>query len=109
MTLAKSSLEIARSYLELVPESADPAGHFAQIAAEHARATDVVLRIVEADHLLDRHPVVQRTIRLRNPYVNPINAMQVALLRAHRAGDGEAVRPLVRTIAGITAGLRNSG
>jgi phosphoenolpyruvate carboxylase len=64
---------------------------------------------VEADHLLDRHPVVQRTIRLRNPYVNPINAMQVALLRAHRGGDGDAARPLVRTIAGITAGLRNSG
>ncbi len=109
MTLAKSSLEIARSYLELVPESADPDGHFSQIADEHARTTDVVLRIVEADHLLDRHPVVQRTIRLRNPYVNPINAMQVALLRAHRAGDADAVRPLVRTIAGITAGLRNSG
>jgi phosphoenolpyruvate carboxylase len=41
--------------------------------------------------------------------VNPINAMQVALLRAHRGGDADAARPLVRTIAGITAGLRNSG
>jgi phosphoenolpyruvate carboxylase len=109
MTLAKSSLEIARAYLDLVPDSADPDGHFARIADEHALTTDVVLRIVEADHLLDRHPVVQRTIRLRNPYVNPINAMQVALLRAHRGGDAEAARPLVRTIAGITAGLRNSG
>jgi len=109
MTLAKSSLEIARSYLDLVPEDADPDGHFARIADEHARTTDVVLRIVEADRLLDRHPVVQRTIRLRNPYVNPINAMQVALLRAHRDGDSDAARPLVRTIAGITAGLRNSG
>jgi phosphoenolpyruvate carboxylase len=109
MTIAKSSLEIARSYLGLVPDSADPDGHFARIADEHARTTDVVLRIVEADRLLDRHPVVQRTIRLRNPYVNPINAMQVALLRAHRNGDADAARPLVRTIAGITAGLRNSG
>jgi phosphoenolpyruvate carboxylase len=109
MTLAKSSLEIARSYLDLVPEDADPDGHFSRIADEHARTTDVVLRIVEADRLLDRHPVVQRTIRLRNPYVNPINALQVALLRAHRDGDSDAARPLVRTIAGITAGLRNSG
>jgi phosphoenolpyruvate carboxylase len=41
--------------------------------------------------------------------VNPINAMQVTLLRAHRAGDPDAARALVRTIAGITAGLRNSG
>ncbi len=109
MTLAKSTLEIARAYLELVPDHADPDGHFATIADEHARTTDVVLQIVEADHLLDRHPVVQRTIRLRNPYVNPIHAMQVELLRAHRNGDAEAARPLVRTIAGITAGLRNSG
>lgn len=109
MTLAKSSLDIARAYLDLVPAHANPAEHFARIAEEHARTTDVVLRIVEADQLLDRHPVVQRTIRLRNPYVNPINAMQVALLRAHRAGDPDAARPLVRTIAGITAGLRNSG
>ena len=109
MTLAKSSLEIARAYLDLVPESADPDGHFARIADEHARTTDVVLRIVEADNLLDRHPVIQRTIRLRNPYVNPINAMQVTLLRAHRSGDAEAGRALVRTIAGITAGMRNSG
>ncbi len=109
MTLAKSSLDIARSYLDLVPADADPAGHFARIAEEHARTTDVVLRIVEADTLLDRHPVVQRAIHLRNPYVNPINAMQVALLRAYRNGDPDAVRPLVRAIAGITAGLRNSG
>ena len=109
MTLAKSSLEIARTYLDLVPDRADPQGHWTRIADEHARTTDVVLRIVEAEHLLDRHPVVQRTIRLRNPYVNPINAAQVALLRAHRTGDADAARPLVRTIAGITAGLRNSG
>jgi len=109
MTLAKTSLDIARTYLPLVPADADPHGHFAQIEEEHARTTDVVLRIVEVETLLDRHPVVQRTIRLRNPYVNPINAMQVALLERHRAGEVDATRPLVRTIAGISAGLRNSG
>ncbi len=109
MTLAKTSLEIARSYLPLVPPEAEPARHFAAIEEEHARTTQLVLDIVEARELLDRHPMVQRTIHLRNPYVNPINAVQVELLRRYRAGDAQASRPLVRTIAGISAGLRNSG
>ena len=78
-------------------------------ADERCRAADRRGR-----RLLDRHPVVQRTIALRNPYVNPINAMQVALLRRYReAADQEGRervrRPLLRTIAGIAAGLRNTG
>ena len=109
MTLAKTSFDIARHYLSLVPAAAEPERHFALIEEEHARTTRVVLDIVEAKQLLDRHPVVQRTIHLRNPYVNPINAVQVELLRRYRGGDGSAARPLVRTIAGISAGLRNSG
>ena len=109
MTLAKTSLDIARRYLSLVPDDAEPARHFALIEAEHQRTTQLVLDIVEARELLDRHPAVQRTIRLRNPYVNPINAVQVELLRRYRDGDQRAARPLVRTIAGISAGLRNSG
>jgi phosphoenolpyruvate carboxylase len=109
MTLAKTSFDIARSYLSLVPAEAEPDRHFALIEEEHARTTQLVLDIVEAQHLLDRHPVVQRAIHLRNPYVNPINAVQVELLRRYRSGDTDAARPLVRTIAGISAGLRNSG
>lgn len=109
MTLAKTSLDIARCYLTLVPAEAEPERHFALIEEEHARTTRLVLDIVEARQLLDRHPVVQRAIHLRNPYVNPINAVQVELLRTYRAGDADAARPLVRTIAGISAGLRNSG
>lgn len=109
MTLAKTSFDIARRYLSLAPPDAEPERHFALIETEHARTTQLVLDIVEAQHLLDRHPVVQRTIHLRNPYVNPINAVQVELLRRYRGGDQQAARPLVRTIAGISAGLRNSG
>jgi phosphoenolpyruvate carboxylase len=105
MTLAKSSMEIAAGYLELV----DDAGVWQPIAAEHERTVDAVLAIVEADELLDRHPVVQRSIRLRNPYVDPMNAIQVSLLRRHRTGDEDAAPPLLRSIAGIAAGLRNTG
>jgi len=111
MTLAKSSLEIARDYLALVPPEADPDRMFAAIASEHEQAVASVLEIVEAEALLDRHPLVQRSIALRNPYVDPMNAIQVELLRRYRAGDeGEGVRrPLLRSIAGIAAALRNTG
>jgi phosphoenolpyruvate carboxylase len=111
MTLAKSSLEIAEGYLDLV----DDPRLFETIAAEHARTVDTVLQIVGADELLDRHPVVQRSIRLRNPYVDPMNAIQVELLRRYRAPQAtdeerELVRrPLLRSIAGIAAALRNTG
>jgi phosphoenolpyruvate carboxylase len=105
MTLAKSSMEIAAEYLELVDEPS----LWEPISAEHARTVAAVLEIVEADELLARHPVVQRSIRLRNPYVDPMNAIQVSLLRRYRSGDADAVPPLLRSIAGISAGLRNTG
>jgi phosphoenolpyruvate carboxylase len=107
MTLAKSSIEIARGYLRLVPP--ELAGLFDRIAAEHARTVDRVLAIAETDALLDRSPLVQRSIRLRNPYVDPMNAIQVELLARWRAGDEAALRPLLRSIAGIAAALRNTG
>src|SRR6266540_378274 len=105
MTLAKASIEIAREYLVLVEDDR----FWEPIAAEHARTVAAVLEIVEADELLDRHPVVQRSIRLRNPYVDPMNAIQVELLRRYRTGDDAVVPPLLRSIAGIAAGLRNTG
>ena len=114
MTLAKSSLEIARGYLSLVPRAAEPERLFDSIAAEHERTLRAVLEIVDADTLLARHPVVQRSIALRNPYVDPMNAIQVDLLRRYReAADQEGRervrRPLLRSIAGIAAALRNTG
>jgi phosphoenolpyruvate carboxylase len=106
MTLAKSSLEIAAGYLDLVEDE----GPYEPIRAEHDRTVAAVLEIVEARELLDRHPVIQRSIRLRNPYVDPMNAIQVELLRRWReTGDEEVKRPLLRSIAGIAAALRNTG
>ena len=115
MTLAKSSLEIAEGYLELVAPGPDRERLYQAIAAEHERTVDMVLSIVGTRELLDRHPVVQRSIRLRNPYVDPMNAIQVDLLRRYRDQDlSEAERervrrPLLRSIAGIAAALRNTG
>ena len=109
MTLAKSSLEIAAEYLPLVPAAAEPERLFGAIAAEHARTVAAVLEIVEARQLLDRQPQIQRSVRLRNPYVDPMNAIQVELLRRYRAGDEQALRPLLRSITGIASALRNTG
>jgi phosphoenolpyruvate carboxylase len=109
MTLAKSSLEIAREYLELVPENLDPDRFFDVIAAEHERTVSSVLAIVDEERLLERNPVVRRSIGIRNPYVDPMNAIQVELLGRHRAGDERARLPLGRSIAGIAAALRNTG
>jgi len=105
MALAKSSIEIAAEYLELTGDRS----LWEPIAAEHARTVAAVLEIVEADELLDRHPVIQRSVRLRNPYVDPMNAIQVELLRRYRGGEEEAAPPLLRSIAGIAAALRNTG
>ena len=109
MTLAKSSLEVAREYLELVPSSLDPGRFFGEIAAEHDRTVSAVLEIVGEERLLERNPHVRRSIGIRNPYVDPMNAIQVQLLRRYRAGDEEARLPLGRSIAGIAAALRNTG
>jgi phosphoenolpyruvate carboxylase len=110
MTLAKSSLEIAEGYLELVGD----ARLWGTIRAEHERTRAAVLEILKSRELLDRQPVLQRSITLRNPYVDPLNALQVELLRRYRRADDEGERealrrPLLRTIAGIAAALRNTG
>ncbi|HEY2936801.1 MAG TPA: phosphoenolpyruvate carboxylase [Gaiellaceae bacterium] len=109
MTLAKSSLGIAAQYLPLVPGTAEPERLFAAIRAEHERTVAAVLEVAETKALLARQPLIQRSVRLRNPYVDPMNAIQVELLRRHRGGDERALRPLLRSIAGIAAALRNTG
>jgi phosphoenolpyruvate carboxylase len=105
MTLAKASLPIARGYLALVGDAAI----FEEIEREHELTVSGVLRATGAPRLLERQPMVRRSIELRNPYVDPMNAIQVELLRRHRAGDETARLPLMRSIAGIAAALRNTG
>ena len=99
----------------LVPAGDDRDRIWALIADEHARIVAAVLATVDEQGLLDRHPALQRSVRLRNPYVDPMNAIQVELLRRYRdpaAGEAERElvrRPLLRSVAGISAALRNTG
>ncbi len=105
MTLAKSSLTIARGYLSLVSDRS----LFAIIEEEKSRTVAGVHAATGVERLLERQPVLLRSVALRNPYVDPMNAVQVELLRRHRAGDASAQLPLLRSIAGIAAALRNTG
>ena len=109
MTLAKSSLPIARGYLRLVDDTALRDRMFEALEREHALAVEAVLRAAGVAQLLERQPVLRRSVELRNPYVDPMNAIQVELLLRYRAGDESARLPLMRSIAGIAAALRNTG
>jgi phosphoenolpyruvate carboxylase len=113
MGLAKADLSIARLYAGLVADEALRERVFGMIVDEFERTRRVVLRLTGQTRLLERNPVLARSIRLRNPYVDPLSLIQVALLRRKRENKGpEDVNlnyALAATINGIAAGLRNSG
>ncbi|MDH5246321.1 MAG: phosphoenolpyruvate carboxylase, partial [Betaproteobacteria bacterium] len=111
MVLAKTDLAIASRYAELVPDPAIRDPIFRRIAAEHARTVRYVLAITRQTNLLDDNPTLARSIRNRFPYLDPLNHLQVELLRRHRAGrtDDRTQRAIHLTINGLAAGLRNSG
>ena len=109
--LAKADLSIARRYAALVPDEALRERVFGMVAEELARTRDAVLRVTGQARLLDENPVLARSIRLRNPYVDPMSLIQVDLIRRKRAGEeSDALNyALAATINGISAGLRNTG
>jgi phosphoenolpyruvate carboxylase len=84
---------------------------FAMILEEFQRTREVVLAIAGQSRLLERNPVLARSIQLRNPYVDPMSIIQVEMLRRKRAGETspELQRVIGATISGISAGLRNTG
>ncbi|HQW09774.1 MAG TPA: phosphoenolpyruvate carboxylase [Steroidobacteraceae bacterium] len=107
--LARTDLGIAGHY-DALAGSAQP--YFARIAAEYSRARDAVLAIKGCGDLLDGDPTLQRSIRLRNPYVDPMNLMQVDLLarwRATKRQDRDLYEALLASISGIAQGLQSTG
>jgi phosphoenolpyruvate carboxylase len=111
IALAKSDLGIARLYADLVDDAALRQRMFGLIAEEFQRTHSALLRVTGQKELLERNPVLARSIRLRNPYVDPMSLIQVELLRRKRGGEDtpELNDALVATINGISAGLRNTG
>ncbi|MDB5479022.1 MAG: hypothetical protein JWO83_75 [Caulobacteraceae bacterium] len=111
MVLAKSSLAIAARYAELVEDQALAAAIFPRIESEWNASRDAVLAVTGQKALLENNPRLAESIRLRLPYIDPLNVLQVELLRRHRAGetDAEIGQGIHMSINGIAAGLRNSG
>jgi phosphoenolpyruvate carboxylase len=110
MVLAKSDLGVAARYAQLAGDAG--ARLFPVLRAEHERTTAVILELTQSQELLDRDPTLQRSIRLRNPYIDPMSFVQIDLLERWRSGnreDKELERVLIQTVRGIARGLRNTG
>ncbi len=111
MVLAKSDLAVASRYAELVSDPGLREAVFGRIAAEWQRARRWLAEITGQPELLAENPTLARSIRNRFPYLDPLNHLQVELLRRYRAGDTDerTRRAIHLTINGVAAGLRNSG
>jgi phosphoenolpyruvate carboxylase len=111
MVLAKTDLDIASRYAELVPDERLRAEVFGRIESEWQRTKRWLSAITGHAELLAENPTLARSIRNRFPYLDPLNHLQVELLRRHRAdgADERALRAIHLTINGVAAGLRNSG
>jgi phosphoenolpyruvate carboxylase len=111
MVLAKSDIAIASRYADLVGEPALRDAVFTRLRTEWQDTIDTLLAIMAHTALLEDNPLLARSIRHRFPYLDPLNHMQLELLKRYRAGDGDdrVVQGIHLTINGIAAGLRNSG
>jgi phosphoenolpyruvate carboxylase len=111
MALAKVDLPLARQYASLVADGELRERVFALLVDEFQRARQMVLEVTGQSRLLETNPDLARSLRLRNPYVDPMSLIQIELLRRKRRGEesDELNYVLAATINGIAAGLRNTG
>jgi phosphoenolpyruvate carboxylase len=111
MLLAKADLSVAARYKELAPERGEADAIFGRIRAEFDATVKALFAITGASAFLDSNPALARSIRNRFPYLDPLNHLQLELLRRYRAGDTNDLvkRGIHLSINGLAAGLRNSG
>jgi len=111
LAMAKADLPIAHMYASLVDDSTLRESVYQMLAQEFHRAKRMILLLTGQKELLDRNPVLSRSIRLRNPYVDPMSLIQVELLRRKRNGEqsAELDYAIGATMNGIAAGLHNTG
>jgi phosphoenolpyruvate carboxylase len=111
MVVAKTDLRLARAYVDTLVEPAH-AGLFDAVRAELELTTAELLRTMGTSSLLERHPILRRTLAVRDTYLEPLHHLQVELLRRWRAGGGadpRVQRALLLTVNAIATGLRNTG
>ena len=121
MSLAKADMEIAARYAALVTDQTIARRIYGRITDEFEKSVAIIGRITGFDALLDNQPVLQKSIRLRNPYVDPLSYLQVELLKRLRAlpldDDSEEMKTARRdlraavllSINGVAAGMKNTG
>jgi phosphoenolpyruvate carboxylase len=111
LAMAKADISIARLYASLVDNAELRESVFQMLAEEFHRARRMILLLTGQQELLERNPVLSRSIRLRNPYVDPMSLIQVELLRKKRSGESseELDYAIGATMNGIAAGLHNTG
>ncbi|MCL1950729.1 MAG: phosphoenolpyruvate carboxylase [Turicibacter sp.] len=112
MALMKADMTTSKEYVTLV-DNADAANRiFANIQQEYATTKDIVLKITGDEELLEQTPNIKESVYKRNPYIDPLNFIQVELIRELREGndvDDSTLIQVLLTISGISAGLRNTG
>ncbi|MFE4713982.1 MULTISPECIES: phosphoenolpyruvate carboxylase [unclassified Paenibacillus] len=115
MAISKADLVIAKEYAGMGKNEEARQRIFGQIDAEFKLTSELILKITGQQDILDNVPVIQESIRLRNPYVDPLSYLQVQLLselrelRDQDGDDAELLREVLLTINGVAAGLRNTG
>jgi phosphoenolpyruvate carboxylase len=113
MTVAKADMRIAARYAGLVAEEHIRERILRLVREEYEATCSGLLALFDQPRLLDDKPFLQRSIRLRNPYIDPLHYVQVRLLRELRAGShaerAALEHPLLLSVSGIAAGLRNTG
>jgi phosphoenolpyruvate carboxylase len=114
MILGKADLHVAERYASLTPDPAVAREIFGAVQSEYDRTSRMICNVAQIDQLLDRSPVLQKSIARRNPYIDPMSYVQVELLRRLRA-DPEGPEhtaledAILLSISGIAAGLKNTG
>jgi len=111
MLLAKTDLAVASRYVELVRNKKQRQAIFKRIGDEWQLTTDLLFAITGHKQFLEDNPLLARSIRNRFAYLDPLNHLQVELIKRYRAGssDGRVKRGIHLSINGIAAGLRNTG
>lgn len=111
IAMAKADMPIARLYASLVQDRDLRDRVYIMLTEEFRRTRQMILWLTNQGELLERNPVLARSIRLRNPYVDPLSLIQVELLRRKRSGEDrdDLNYALAATMNGIAAGLHNTG
>ncbi|MCA1686161.1 MAG: phosphoenolpyruvate carboxylase, partial [Planctomycetia bacterium] len=112
MILAKADMTIARLYADLADDQDSASRIFDRIEAEYARTVGVINRITGQTELLERAPILLRSIQNRNPYVDPLSFLQLVALKRLRAEADppeDLVSCVLESISGIASGLKNTG